>query len=102
MTVRIFAPQGHQIRQSRNLRGLLDHARRNVPQAAALYPHPKAPGFSLLIVTFDNGDTCASKWADWRVCADWLAARRSWGLIALTGPLEWRERYDSKARKRMT
>ncbi len=93
MTIRIHAPAGNIIRTSRDLRGLLDHARRTEPLSARLEPHPRCPGHSLLTVTFESGETCTSKWADWRVCADWLQARKSWPRLQVTGPAEWVARY---------
>ena len=93
MTVRVYARAGNIIRTSRNLRGLLDHARRTAPVSASLEPHPQCPGYFLLVVTFETGETCTSKWASWSVCADWLQARRSWPRLQVTGPAEWVARY---------
>jgi hypothetical protein len=98
MTVRIYGPTGNLERSSRNLRGLLDHARRTLPQSARLEPHPHCAGYYLLTVRFETGETCSSKWADWRVCADWLQARRSWPALQVQGLQEWAERYRAKVR----
>lgn len=97
---------GETIRRSRNLRGILDHARR-VPVSGAVLQSVnramipelremcnKSYGAKyLLTVKYDNGDRGYSPFQDWRVCADWLAARRSWGPFAVTGPVEFRTRY---------
>jgi hypothetical protein len=89
MTVNIFAPDTIKIvSKSKNLRGLVDYARRFPPVAYRFEvnrcPDTGAPYF--LRVEFSNGAVCFSHWQDWRVCAWWINARRSWpkGLPLIT------------------
>jgi hypothetical protein len=81
MTTQIYNKENELIRTSRNLRGLLDHARRELPVTVDLRETER--GYFDLRVGFLNGDYAWSRWASWRVAADWLRARRSWGLPSI-------------------
>lgn len=94
MTV-IYNPAGEVIRQSGNLRGLLDHARREVPQAAVLSELPGDNGH-VLQVYFANGDRAESDYASATVCAEFLAARRTWPALAVFGPPEFVRGYHAR------
>jgi len=86
MATYIHVSGGGPDRRSKNLRGLLDHARRVDPIAASLVenaPGAKAP--YELTVYFANHDAAFSDWQDWRVAARWLAARRSWPALMVRG-----------------
>lgn len=87
---------GATVRTSRNLRGLIDHARRAVPKAATLAELPGEGGRYCLLVAFGNGDTAESLWADWRVAADWLANRRAWPALAVFGHGGFTARYIAR------
>lgn len=91
-----------EIRRSRNLRGLLDHARRKAPKIARLEPSATDSGAWILTVTFDGGDTALSRWQDWTVCADWIAARRSWREITAIGWPPFVARYERARDMRLT
>jgi hypothetical protein len=95
MTI-IYNSAGQSIRKSRNLRGLMDHMRRQVPIAATLtdtdgrFLTEEQAGQPVrryeLAVAFDNGDTALCYWADWRVCKDWIKARRGMRGMRLLMP----------------
>lgn len=74
--IEIVNPQGVVIHRSRNLRGILDHARRTWLEAAVAWPAPGGRG--RLSVTFGDGATCVTAFADFTVLCCWLQARRSW------------------------
>ena len=70
------------VRTSRNLRGVLTHARlHGVTYASALPDVDEKSGrAALLYVEFSNGDVCRTPFASLSVCVGWIKARRSWGL----------------------
>lgn len=84
--------RGEVIRRSRDLRGLLDHARREVPYCATLAEC--AEGYALTVY-FTNGDRADSPFADPTVCAEFLAARRTWHALAVFGPDRFVNRYHA-------
>lgn len=84
--------RGEVIRRSNNLRGLLDHARREVPYLATL--SECADGYALAVY-FTNGDRADSPYASPTVCAEFLAARRTWPALAVFGPPEFTARYHA-------
>lgn len=69
---------GKIIRRSRNLRGLLDHARRTAVLSA--YVRNCDHGEADLIVQYANGNFGTAHFASFAVCRDWVRSRRSWGL----------------------
>ena len=77
--VEIRNKQGQVIRRSRNLRGILDHARRVGLDEACAYPRERGRG--LLCVAFADGSTCQTEFADYTVLCWWLQARRSWAGV---------------------
>lgn len=79
---KIYNVSGQLIRQSRNLRGLLDHARREIPVTIECGLRDVDSNYPIR-VTFDNGDYAWTRFADWRVAADWFAARRRWGRLEI-------------------
>lgn len=87
---------GATVRTSRNLRGLVDHARRAVPLSATLADLPGEGCRYCLLVAFGNGDAAESIWADWRVAADWLANRRAWPDLAVFGRADFVARYTAR------
>ncbi len=82
--IEISNPQGQVSHRSRNLRGVLDHARRAGLWSAHAYP--SACGQGLLGVTFADGAQCQVEFASYVVLCDWLRARRSWaGARSIAG-----------------
>lgn len=90
MTI-VYDHTGAIIARSKNLRGLLDHARR-VPPVSARLVRFSYDGPYQLRVKFSNGSYAIAPFADWRVAADWIKARRSWGRIDVDGLPEFVER----------
>jgi hypothetical protein len=80
MTVKIRNADMNVIRTSRNLRGILDHARRVPVRQVSVADH--IDGGALISVYYDNGDSCTTEFASRSVCEGWVKARRSWGLVA--------------------
>lgn len=66
------------VRHSRNLRGLLDHARRTPPFNAVC--HRDSDGGATLYVGYANGDWSRVSFASYRVAVSWVNSRRSWGF----------------------
>ena len=83
---------GRLIRTSRNLRGILAYARVSpVASVDCQRLESETDGGRLYSVTFlyDDGAVGQSDWADWRVLAQWLKARRSWDVGRVTGLAEF-------------
>jgi hypothetical protein len=81
MTVTINL-NGNLVASSKNLRGILDYARKVPVHRVAIYRNLNGDG--LLCVTFDNGANCQTTFASYTVCIDWVKSRRSWGLTCLS------------------
>ena len=82
--IEIVNTHGKVIHRSRNLRGILDHARRTWVEEAVVCP--AAQGRGLLSVIFGDGSTCRTEFADFTVLCWWLRARRSWaGVRRISG-----------------
>jgi hypothetical protein len=73
--------QGKVVSRSRNLRGLLDYARKSFVRHVTAYK--TQGGGAWLAVYFDDGSWCPAEFADYSVCCRWLMARRSWDLSTL-------------------
>jgi len=82
--IEIVNADGKVIHRSRNLRGILDHARRTWIEEAVARPAPEGRGF--LRVTFGDGSTCQTEFADFTVLCWWLRSRRSWAGVRRIGP----------------
>lgn len=76
--------QGQVIQRSRNLRGILEYARRvGLDSACAART---ADGKGRLDVTFADAATCQVEFASYTALCGWLQARRSWaGTRTLAG-----------------
>jgi hypothetical protein len=74
--IEIHNQHGKVIHRSRNLRGILDHARRVGLWAANAYPQEDGKG--MLCVTFADASRCEAQFASYQVLCQWLCARRSW------------------------
>ena len=74
--IEIVASDGTVMHRSKNLRGVLDHARRSWVEEAVAYPAPEGRG--LLKVTYGDGCRCRTEFGSFQVLCDWLRARRSW------------------------
>jgi len=81
--VEIHNSQGQVIRRSRNLRGILDHARRTWIEEASASPAPHGKG--ILHVTFGDWSTCQTEFASFEVLCWWLRSRRSWAGVRRIG-----------------
>lgn len=93
--------RGDIISRSRNLRGLLDHARKQLPIRATFSDSPepcKGDNRYRLIVYFANGDFATSAYASPIVCARFLNSRRSWPALEVFGPPEFISEYASGRR----
>lgn len=82
MGTKIYNAAGELIRQSANLRGLLEHARRELPITVECGA-ADVDGNYPIRVHFLNGDYAWTRFADWRVAGDWFAARRNWGRLSI-------------------
>lgn len=63
------------VSNSRNLRGLLDYARKHFIHRVAIC---NRNSHGALYVEFENGATCRTEFADYSVLVRWILARRSW------------------------
>lgn len=85
------------VKQSRNLRGILDYAR-NTSDVMAIHCHklfsavPNGETFHPVEFQFRNGAHCQVDWADCRVLTHWIKSRRAWDIsaIAFSGIDEFR------------
>lgn len=76
--VEIYNVRKERIRTSRNLRAILDHARRvPVDYAAAMRD---SDGGALLHIDFANGDYTRVSFASYTIARNWINSRRSWQL----------------------
>jgi hypothetical protein len=66
---------GHTVARSRNLRGILDYARKSPLVSVKIAPHA---GQGLLLVRYYDGAYSQTAFADFSVLVDWAKARRSW------------------------
>jgi hypothetical protein len=74
-TVTIQNAEGKTIHTSGNLRGILDHARRELVREVHI--RPLAIGGGRMSLIFENGDSCAVDFADYAVLRHWVM-RRKW------------------------
>lgn len=74
--VEIYNIHRKRIRTSRNLRGILDHARR-VPVDYAVATRD-SDGGAILSIIFTNGDYTRTSFASYTVARNWINSRRSW------------------------
>lgn len=68
--VKIFN-QDRLVRQSRNLRGLIEHFRREIVERVELFTDGR------YAVYFANGDYCSDSFASFRVMVEWFNHRRN-------------------------
>lgn len=73
----IGTPSG-KLHRSRNLRGLLDYARRPHVWVAAVSIAPLPARGGSLEVRYSDGSVGTDQFASFSVLCDWLRARRSW------------------------
>lgn len=101
----IYSPSGEVIHESRNLRGLLDHARRVGPPVSFHLVRDVSPrtraGLPYHVAAFyPDGSRGVARFADWRVAAVFLAARRSWRGVKACGDSEFVARFAYLTRGR--
>jgi len=82
--IEIVDASGKVIHRSRNLRGILDYARHTWIEEAVAQPAQEGKG--ILSVTFGDGCTCMTEFADFTVLCWWLRCRRSWAAVRRIGP----------------
>ena len=78
----IIVLNGEITHRSRNLRGILDHARRTPVIGATVMR--KGHGEATLFVRYADGSVGVSEFASYAVCKHWISCRRSWGLTLKT------------------
>jgi hypothetical protein len=69
---------GAVIRQSRNLRGMVDYARVSPVVEVLAVKDPRNSYRGLLTVTYANGATSSASFACYHVMVDWVRNRRTW------------------------
>jgi hypothetical protein len=74
MAVTIQNKEGATIHTSQNLRGLLEHMRREL--VMEIHIRPLATGGGRISVLFSNGDSCATDFADYGVLCHWVISRK--------------------------
>lgn len=86
--VRIIAPDGAYLHQSRNLRGLLDHARRDTPVSVTITPDPAPYTGATARIVFRSGAYCRVSFASSAVCRLFFDTRKqrapAWRECTLT------------------
>ena len=74
----IQAADSRTVSSTRNLRGLLDYARKSPVVRVAV--RETLGGGGELTVTYENGASGHSHFASYIVACHWVLARRSWGM----------------------
>lgn len=78
--VEIFK-EGKRIKYSKDLRGILDYARKHGVAKVIIVERKFASEFGgTLYILFGNGATVKTGFKSYGVLESWIAARRSWGL----------------------
>lgn len=67
---------GKVVARSRNLRGILDYARKSPVESVVIAPSPCGRG--TLRVTYHNNARASAVFASFTILRDWCDARRSW------------------------
>jgi hypothetical protein len=93
----VYNMHGKVLHTSRNLRGLLEHYRRN-PSDVVVKVADRDGASYCVTVFWPNGDEANSVWADWRVLLDWLKARRSWSINRVTFDAPLYDRIEPEGR----
>lgn len=100
----IVAPSGSFLMESKNLRALLRYARRSPVVSFHLVrdvsPRVECAQPYAVQVFYQDGARGLARFVDWRVAADFLAARRSWGRVQARGLPEFVARYESTMERR--
>ena len=85
-------------KRSKNLRGLIEHARHVEPCGVYLsryyYDETRKEWPYMLRVTFANGDTAESGFSDPIVAARFIMSRESWPPVAVYGLDEFVKAFD--------
>jgi hypothetical protein len=78
MTIQIMK-EGACVARSRNLRGILDYARRSpVAHIETSMGYDGSPVRGLVLVKYADGAHCLTDFASYHIMIDWLRGRRSW------------------------
>lgn len=88
MSTRIYDRLGQTIRRSQDLRGLLEHVRRNRDDLVIKITESDNK-YQVTVYWPASGEHGCTTFVDWRVLLDWLASRRSWSIdkIKIDAPL---------------
>jgi hypothetical protein len=73
--------EGQPVGRSRNLRGLIDYARRSSVSRVSIRPLAKGEG--LLRVVYADGAYSYARFASFTVLKDWTRSRRSWPVATV-------------------
>lgn len=71
----IQSPTGATLHRSRNLRALIEHARRDAPLHVTITPDRAPYGGAAVRVVFTSGAYCATGFASAQVCTNFFTAR---------------------------
>jgi hypothetical protein len=82
--IQIRDVNGNVVHTSRNLRGLLDQARRSPVRKVHWTGRPD--GSAVLAVRYADGCHCETVFLSMLVCAKWCARRRNWPQATVTWP----------------
>lgn len=81
MAVLIFNDRGYQVRRSKDMRGVSEHARKTSPvKVVRIGSRDEKTGRYPVNFHFDNGDECRIGFDDWKVALLFVAERRSWAV----------------------
>jgi hypothetical protein len=80
----VYDRQGRTVRRSKNLRGVLTHYRAKPQDIVVKVCDAKLTDGYTVTFYWQDGDHCATTFADWRVLLTWLAARRAWSIQRVT------------------
>lgn len=76
---------GKTVRRSRNLRGIIEHYRKNPDDLVVkVIEHSDYGDYDVTFYWPNLGFTAKARWNDWRVLLGWLASRRSWSIDRVT------------------
>lgn len=73
---------GRTVAKSRNLRGILDYARKSPVRKATVSCYNRERTGNVYIL-FEDGSECRTEFAGYIVAVEWIRARRSWQLEAV-------------------
>lgn len=72
--------EGKRVAYSKNLRGILDYARKHGISKVLIMENLAAERVGTLNIIFGDGATVTTNFNSYKVLESWVAARRSWNL----------------------